>query len=179
MKIYTKTGDDGSTSLFDGTRVQKNHLRVAAYGDIDELNSVLGVALTFIADTKTKQLLLTIQKDLFALGAQLANPTHKKQKSKADFSAEQVSYLETHIDQCEAMIPPIKTFILPGGSKAGASLDWARTVCRRAERQMLTLHHTEPIDEILIHYINRLSDLLFMLARVVNLQENTPDIPWA
>lgn len=178
-KIYTKTGDDGTTSLFDGTRVSKNDARIDTYGDIDELNSLLGVVVAHLSNQKDIQtLLLGIQRDLFALGAQLANPSHKKQKDKSQFSEEKVTKLENAIDQLEKEIDPIKSFILPGGSVAAAYLDYARTVCRRGERKMVSLLKGDPESLIFIRYVNRLSDLLFIIARVVNKRSKIKDIPW-
>lgn len=178
MKIYTKTGDDGTTALFDGTRVAKDHQRVDTYGDVDELNASLGVAIASLNDEEIKKLLLQIQRDLFALGAKLANPQHKKQKAKADFGENKITALEKAIDQCESEIDPIKNFILHGGSITTAYLDLARTVCRRAERKLVSLNQNETIDPLILIYLNRLSDLLFMLGRVVNKRLGVKDIPW-
>lgn len=179
MKIYTKTGDLGETSLFDGTRVLKNNERVSCYGDVDELNSVLGVALSFINHETVRSFLLEIQRDLFALGAGLANPKHKKQKEKADFNETKVAALEKAIDEIEKQIDPIKNFILPGGSQASSFLDLARTVCRRAERKVVELKTREEVDSLFVVYLNRLSDYLFMLSRFVNKKEGYKDIIWS
>lgn len=178
MKIYTRTGDDGTTCLFDGTRVSKSHQRVDAYGDIDETNAILGLVISSSQDMSVNELLLKIQKDLFALGAQLANPKHQKQKSKADFTDEKILFLEQAIDQADSEIDPIKYFILHGGTITAAYLDLARTVCRRAERKMVLLAQTETVEPVLITYVNRLSDLLFMLARLVNKRQNVRDREW-
>lgn len=178
MKIYTKTGDDGTTALFDGTRVPKNHERVELYGDVDELNSVIGVAASFLKHEDFLKELHGIQKDLFALGAQLANPKHKKQKDKADFSAEKVTALEQSIDRMEKLLVPMTSFILPGGSLAAAFLHLARTVCRRAERKLVALAAHEDIDPLYMHFLNRLSDYLFVAARYANFLEKTSDVPW-
>lgn len=179
MKIYTKTGDNGTTSLFDGTRVDKDHLRVEAYGDIDELNAMLGVVMAPLKKgEEMRSRLLNIQRDLFALGAQLANPRHKKQKSKSDFGKEKIEEIEKAIDALEEECGPITTFILPGGSFASAFLELARTVCRRAERRMICLNRREALDPVLLIYINRLSDLLFMMARGVNKKLGVLDILW-
>lgn len=179
MKIYTKTGDDGTTSLFDGTRVPKNDLRIDAYGDVDELNSCLGVLRAKTGSFQDVQgLITTIQADLFALGAKLANPTQRKQKQKANFSADKITYLEQAIDKCESEIDPITEFMLPGGSEASAFCDLARTVCRRAERKMITLNHQESVDPSLLIYMNRLSDLLFMMARTLNKRSGVKDLAW-
>lgn len=178
MKIYTKTGDDGTTSLFDGTRVPKNDPRVDAYGDIDELNAFLGIVVTSVKDKETRALLLKIQRDLFALGAQMANPTRRKQKAKADFPADKITYLEKAIDVCVDQLPPITEFMLPGGSFPSALLEGARTICRRAERKLVSLSKSENLDSTLLIYLNRLSDLLFMMARIENKKAGTADIPW-
>ncbi|HBF12746.1 MAG TPA: cob(I)yrinic acid a,c-diamide adenosyltransferase [Deltaproteobacteria bacterium] len=177
-KIYTKTGDDGTTSLFDGTRVKKNHSRIQAYGDVDELNSVIGCAFSFIKDQELKSQLAQVQKDLFALGAKLANPTHKKQKAKSDFPVSKVSFLEQAIDAFDKELPPMKGFILPGGTQGASQLHLARTVCRRAERNLLALKKEEDFENVFEVYINRLSDYLFMAARMANHREGIADIPW-
>ena len=169
MKIYTKTGDDGTTGLLGGTRVPKDHLRVAAYGDVDELNALLGV-VKVEADGRLGRLLGEIQRDLFALGAQLADPTARlaSRKAKATVGATQTRRLERAIDKAEASLPALTAFVLPGGTSLGAHLHLARTVCRRAERAMITLHRDTPLDRHLLEYVNRLSDLLFVLARTAN-----------
>lgn len=178
MKIYTKTGDDGTTSLFDGTRVSKDHERVDLYGEVDELNGIIGLALTHIQDQSFRDTLMQIQKDLFALGAKLANPDHKKQKEKADFDETKVEFLETNIDTMESGLQPMKNFILPGGTTASGTLHLARCVCRRCERKTVHLAKTEQIDTLHIQYLNRLSDYLFVAARFANHLQNTPDIEW-
>lgn len=179
MKIYTKTGDDGTTSLFDGTRVKKDDLRISAYGDVDELNSCVGLLRSeTIRHQDIQNLLKTIQADLLALGAKLANPTQRKQKQKADFPADKITGLEKTIDRLETEIEPLKEFILPGGSVAGALSDLARSVCRRTERNMIALNRREPVASGLLIYINRLSDLLFMLGRALNKRTGAADLPW-
>lgn len=178
MKIYTKTGDDGTTALFDGARVHKNHERVELYGDVDELNSVIGVAASFLKNEGLRKELHGIQKDLFALGAKLANPKEKKQKNKADFAEEKVTALEKSIDMMEKILVPMTSFILPGGSQAAAFLHLARTVCRRAERKLVALTTHEDIDPLYVHFLNRLSDYLFVAARYANLLEKNLDVPW-
>ncbi len=182
VKIYTKTGDHGETGLFDGSRVAKNDPRVEAYGDVDELNALLGVVLGFIRDDEDiRDCLLTVQRELFVIGAHLADPTARveaKRGEKASLTDEQVTRLEQWIDQFEAALPPLRQFILPGGSKGGAALHHARTVCRRAERQIVALSQQEPVSPLIITYINRLSDLLFVTARLENLRRNRPEIPW-
>ncbi len=171
MKIYTKTGDQGETGLIGGERVPKDHLRVAAYGDVDETNAAIGVAVALeTGASQLRELLLGTQRDLLALGAQLADPTAKigEKEAKAVVDAASVERLEAAIDEREATLPPLTAFILPGGSPVGAQLQLARTVCRRAERSTITLSRSEPIDRIAIVYLNRLSDLLFVLARHTN-----------
>lgn len=179
MKIYTKTGDDGTTSLFDGKRVKKDDLRVATYGDVDELNAMLGICISAMNETDLRDLLLAIQRDLFALGAQLANPAGKKQKSKSDFSSDKISLLEKAIDRFEEELAPMKNFILPGGHRSSAHLHFARTICRRAERFLVTLSGKKKLNPTFVIYLNRLSDLLFVLARVVNKRSGVSDIPWS
>lgn len=178
MKIYTKTGDDGTTSLFDGTRVSKGHARIQAYGDVDELNSLLGLALAGTGPQELKFQLLQIQKDLFALGAQLANPTHKKQKAKSDFNEEKIGGLEKSIDAFESDLEPMKNFILPGGDLMSSWLHLARTVCRRAERHLVLVQKAEALEPLFVKYLNRLSDYLFVAARWANWKAGVKDIPW-
>jgi cob(I)alamin adenosyltransferase len=180
MKIYTKTGDAGDTGLIDGSRVPKHHLRVAAYGDVDELNAVLGVALARKLDPELRELLLAVQRDLFALGAQLADPKARvaERKSKAALGEDRVRRLEAAIDAREAGLPPLVAFVLPGGSELGALLHLARTVCRRAERSIVALAREAALDPLLVVYANRLSDLLFVLARSENQRAGRPEEKW-
>ena len=182
VKIYTKTGDRGETGLFDGTRVLKHAPRVEAYGDVDELNALLGMALAFIReDDDLRTCLLTIQRQLFVVGAHLADPTARveaKRGEKASLTEDAVTQLEQWIDQFEEQIPPLRQFILPGGSKGGATLHHARTVCRRAERRIVALSHEVDLSPLLLTYINRLSDFLFVVARVENLRRQRAEIPW-
>jgi cob(I)alamin adenosyltransferase len=171
VKIYTRTGDKGETGLVDGSRVGKDDLRVAAYGEVDELSATLGVARTLAAHAApVNDLLHAIQKDLFALGAQLADPQARigSKKPKAAFPEDRVRALEDAIDAHGAALPPLQAFILPGGSPLGAQLHVARTVCRRAERSAVALRRREALDPTLVIYLNRLSDLLFVLAREEN-----------
>jgi cob(I)alamin adenosyltransferase len=178
VKIYTRTGDTGDTSLFDGTRVKKSDARVDAYGEVDELNAWIGLARASRLDPELDEELVHIQRDLFALGAELADPADKiaDRVTKATLGDDDVVRLERLIDRLEAELPPLRRFILAGGSPAGAPLHVARTVCRRAERRMVSLE--PPVDAVLLRYVNRLSDLLFVLARVVNHRAGVPEITW-
>ncbi len=177
MKLYTRTGDGGETSLFDGTRVMKDDRRVDAYGEVDELNAWLGLVRASGVDADLDAELVHIQRDLFALGAQLADPADKiaDRVTKAALTAEDVTRLEQLIDLLETEVPPLRRFILAGGTPAGAALHVARTVCRRAERRIVSL---APPDPVLVRYVNRLSDLLFVLARAVNHRGGVPETEW-
>ncbi len=179
MKIYTRTGDSGETALFDGTRVPKSDARVAAYGDVDELSAWLGLVHASGVEHRLAEMIERIQHDLFAVGARLADPSHKiaGRVTKAAVSAADVSRLEGWIDALEADLPPLRKFILAGGSAAGASLHVARTVCRRAERAIVGLGEGAFEPELLI-YINRLSDLLFVMARAVNHHAGIAEVEW-
>jgi cob(I)alamin adenosyltransferase len=179
VKIYTRTGDTGDTGLFDGTRVRKSDPRVAAYGDVDELNAWLGLVRASGADEQISAMLQQIQRDLFALGARLADPAHRiaERVSKAAVSADDVATLERWIDTLEAQLPPLRKFILAGGSSSGAMLHVARTVCRRAERTMSVLGADAFEPELLV-YVNRLSDLLFVMARFVNMRAGAAEVEW-
>ncbi len=171
-KIYTRTGDMGTTGLGDGTRVAKDSLRVVAMGDVDELNSVLGLLLTEPISASIRDCLTSIQHDLFNMGGEICMPGY------ALIKAERVAALETILDSWNDTLPALKEFILPGGSRAAAYCHLARTVCRRAERQMHTLNSHEKITEISLQYINRLSDLLFVLCRILNSEAGMPDVLW-
>ena len=179
VKIYTKTGDRGETSLFDGTRVSKTDLRVAAYGDVDELQAVIGLAVANALDRELAEMLVTLQRDLFALGARLADPSHKiaPRVSKIVIDDASVARLEQWIDALDAGLPPLRHFIVSGGSPGGAALHLARTVCRRAERAVLTLD-AETVEPILLIYLNRLSDLLFVMARAANHRAGIAETEW-
>jgi cob(I)alamin adenosyltransferase len=179
VKIYTKTGDSGETSLFDNTRVSKADARVDAYGEVDEVNACLGAARAAGVDEEIASLIEALQKDLFALGAQLADPSSRIawRVTKASIGEANVERLEQAIDRLEATLPPLRRFILPGGSPAGALLHLARTVCRRAERRVIALG-ADAVDPILIVYVNRLSDLLFVMARAVNHRAAMPETEW-
>ncbi len=179
MKIYTKTGDRGETGLFGGPRVSKDAPRIEAYGTVDELNSVLGIARSQLADGEIHALVGRIQNDLFALGAQLATPDPAAHQTALIGPAETAA-LEAAIDHFESGLDPLTQFILPGGVPAAAHLHLARTVCRRAERRLVTLarESVEPISGELVVYLNRLSDLLFVLARAANRAAGAADVPW-
>jgi len=178
MKIYTRTGDSGETSLFDGTRVKKDDARVDAYGEVDELNAWLGLARAAGLDLALDDEIVRLQRDLFALGAQLADPADKiaARVTKAALGDDDVTRLEDAIDRLESEVPPLRRFILAGGTPAGATLHLARTVCRRAERRIVALE--PPVDPVLVRYVNRLSDLLFVLARVVNHRGGVAETEW-
>lgn len=180
MKIYTRTGDRGETGLFGGGRVRKNALRVEAYGEVDELNATLGLCAAALSDPDLLPLLLEIQRDLLAMGAQLADVRKEKATSpeRADFPGEKVAVLERAIDRFEATLPPLRRFILQGGCEAGVRLHLARTVCRRAERRIAALAEQEEVAPVILAYINRLSDLLFILARLVNQRAGTAETAW-
>ena len=181
MKIYTRTGDDGSTALFGGGRVEKAHPRVAAYGDVDELNSVLGWALTQISSAETAQRVQLVQHDLFTLGAELATPPTPEGRRRPEtppLPTERVAEMEEWIDDADRELEPLRAFVLPGGSAAAAALHVARTVCRRAERAVVALAAAEPVPTEVLVYLNRLSDLLFTLARLENHRAGCEDVLW-
>ncbi len=179
MKIYTKTGDKGETGLFGGARVSKASERVSAYGDIDELNSVLGVVRAHDGDPWLDARLGEIQHDLFAVGAELAkNPDKDVELGIPVVADADVKRLEDAIDTLDRDLAPLKMFVLPGGTKAASFLHVARTTCRRAERALVTLAAHEPVRGELVRYVNRLSDLLFIMARHSNHRANLPDVPW-
>jgi cob(I)alamin adenosyltransferase len=180
VKIYTKQGDRGQSVLFDGTRVPKDHLRLETYGTIDELNSHLGLARAHIQDTPLAELLLTLQLQLFELGSDLATPLGAPNEAKvARVGPERITFLERQIDEATSQLPALKRFILPGGSVAAAELHVARTICRRAERLLVTLMHEVPVGDHLLIYLNRFSDLLFVLARVANQRGGLADVEWS
>ena len=179
MKIYTRTGDTGETSLFDGTRVRKSDARVAAYGDVDELNAWLGLVRANGVGDDLSEMLVQIQRDLFALGARLADPAHRiaERVAKAAVASADILRLEQWIDALEGELPPLRRFILPGGTAAGALLHVARTTCRRAERAIALLEAQSIEPEVLV-YVNRLSDLLFVMARATNQRSAVPELEW-
>lgn len=178
VKIYTKKGDAGQTGLFGGGELPKDDLRIAAYGTVDELNAVAGLAQVQSEIPKVSSALREVQKQLFVLGAELATLKPSDSMLKGFIQDQHVSQLEGQIDRWEETLSPLKNFILPGGGKTAASLHLARTVCRRAERQMVTLHRRQPLRPVLLKYINRLSDWFFVLSRIANHLEHKPDILW-
>ena len=179
MKIYTKTGDDGETGLFGGPRVVKHHPRIAAYGDVDELNAVIGWARCESPPRETPEALARVQGQLFAVGAELASPNPPAMGTEM-IGDKQIAFLEQTIDWHESGLAPLREFILPGGSRGAAALHMARTVCRRAERNVVALSQTpgEQVSPRIIIYMNRLSDLLFVLARTANAEAGRGDVPW-
>jgi cob(I)alamin adenosyltransferase len=178
MKIYTKTGDEGKTSLFGGTRVAKDANRIEAYGAVDELNSQIGVARSLKPPGEIDRILDEIQHDLFVLGSDLATPELKQRKRIEVIEARHVEKLERTIDRLDAMLEPLKNFVLPGGSRIGAELHLARTICRRAERGIVNLLRKGDIGTTPFVYLNRLSDLLFVMARYVNKLAGIDEVQW-
>ncbi len=171
-KIYTRTGDDGTTGLGDGSRVDKDDLRVEAFGALDELNSSIGLVLAQQLPDDIAELLHQIQHELFDAGGELCVPGHRT------LTGAYCRRLEQRLDQLNAELPPLKEFILPGGSVAASHCHLARSVCRRAERRLVSLHKQQPINLATLHYLNRLSDLLFVLARFLNRQAGVEDTLW-
>jgi len=181
MRIYTRTGDAGETGLFGGGRVPKDHPRVQAYGDVDELNSALGVVRSTQPVHFMDQLLEAIQRDLFSLGGHLATPDPGKVKEaleKAELSAERIVIFERTMDEADKELPPLRAFVLPAGTPKACALHLARTVCRRAERSVVSLSHEETVPNLFLVYLNRLSDLLFTLARLANHRDGAGDVTW-
>lgn len=181
MKIYTRTGDQGQTSLFGGGRVAKDHLRVTAYGDVDELNAALGAVMACEPVELERALLESVQRDLFAIGGQLASPQPGKVAKalvKAELPTGRVEALEAAIDRADGELAPLSAFVLPGGTMKAALLHVARTVCRRAERSVVGLDRDERVADPILPYLNRLSDLLFTLARLANQRAQVPDRTW-
>ena len=180
MKIYTKTCDKGETSLFGGERVKKSAQRLKAYGTIDELNSFIGLTVVETADSRVRELLQKIQEKLFVLGADLATPENEKTKKINVFRIDNsfISFTEENIDRFQKELDELKSFILPGGTKSGSLLHVSRAVCRRAEREIVELEKTEKINKNIIVYLNRLSDLFFVLSRYENKIAGKPDIIW-
>jgi cob(I)alamin adenosyltransferase len=181
MSIYTRGGDSGETGLFGGGRVPKTHPRVAAYGAVDELNSLMGWAITRTTTETVRDRLRTLQHDLFALGAELATPSPAEGRTRPStpgVPAARVIEMERWIDEAETTLPPLREFILPGGSEGAAALHVARTVCRRAEREVVALGRSEALDPMVLTYLNRLSDLLFTFARLENHGLGADDAVW-
>ena len=181
MKIYTRTGDAGETGLFGGGRVPKDDSRVSAYGDVDELNSAIGLARATAPTDFHDALLESIQRDLFSIGGHLATPDPDKVRAaleKATLAEGRVEVMEAAIDAADQELPPLRAFVLPGGTAKAAGLHLARTVCRRAERSVVRLGHEADVHELFVVYLNRLSDLLFTLARLANHREGRGDVTW-
>lgn len=180
MKIYTKQGDAGDTALYGGQTARKDAPRVEAYGQVDELNAAVGLARALLdqADGEVEAILGGLQSDLFTLGAELATPPGVENKASVPIAEADVARLERIIDRLQEELAPQKHFVLPGGTTAAAALHLARTVCRRAERATVALAKAEPVSGTLLIYLNRLSDLLFVLARTCNARTDTPDVPW-
>jgi cob(I)alamin adenosyltransferase len=179
MKIYTRTGDAGSTGLFGGPRVSKDDDRIEAYGTVDELNAAIGAVRSAGVPADVEAQLATIQSELFALGAELATPDPDQHHLRT-IDKSHIELLEQWIDAHEETLPPLKNFILPAGTLGASLMHLARSICRRAERRVVTLarRHEASVSEELMIYLNRLSDLLFVLSRVVNARANVPDAPW-
>jgi len=181
LKIYTKTGDKGDTGLIGGSRISKSDLRIIAYGEVDEANSHIGLIITNIEKNSifddVRKILLNVQQDLFVLGAELANPNTLKDENML-VKREMISTIEKYIDNFESELPPISNFILPGGSIESSLLHICRTVVRRAETSAVALAKEQKINEEILTYLNRISDLFFVLARVTNKRQKRDDIPW-
>lgn len=181
LRIYTRTGDTGDTGLFGGGRVPKDAVRVDAYGEVDELNAAIGLAAAISADQRIDDVLAPVQRDLFSVGAILATPDRDKmreQLAKARLDGARIGELERAIDAAEESLPPLKAFVLPGGSPKASALHVARTVCRRAERRVVQLAREEEIPGDVVIYLNRLSDLLFVLARLANERDGAAEVTW-
>lgn len=177
MKIYTKTGDKGETGLIGGKRVAKDDARIEATGQVDELSSVIGIVISFSDDMELREALVKIQRTLFVLGADLATPSGEK-IAIPRLSPSKISDLEAIIDKTDAELPKIQSFVLPGGSKTASLMHLARTICRKAERTVITLNRYEKVNEAVPIYLNRLSDLLFVLARGINYKKKIPETLW-
>jgi cob(I)alamin adenosyltransferase len=178
MKVYTKTGDKGTTALFGGARVPKNHIRIEAYGTVDELNSYIGLIRDSLDDKQLRKILKEIQDRLFTTGAILATDPSKKNVKTPDLKDTDVSVLENEIDSMEEQLEPLKSFILPGGHPTVSFCHVARCVCRRAERLTVALNQIEPVLPLTIQYLNRLSDYLFVLARFICKLKNAEEVCW-
>lgn len=178
MKIYTKGGDKGQTSLIGGTRVPKHHIRIESYGTVDELNSWIGVLRDTIEDAAVKNLLIEIQDRLFTIGSLLAADPEKSKMKLPELYEDDIKLLEKEIDAIDAAVPPMKSFVLPGGHLAVSHCHVARCVCRRAERNVIHLSETAPVSELILQYMNRLSDYLFMLSRKLTQDLGVEETPW-
>ncbi len=176
MKIYTKTGDQGQTGLWGGKRVRKDDLRIQTYGTVDECNAAIGLARSVLSDPDLDQELYQIQNQLFVVGSDLASDLELENVPRVQ--AVDITGLEQGIDRFEAELAPLQQFILPGGTQAAAYLHLARTICRRGERWAVNLAAEEEINPFVVQYLNRLSDFLFVAARLANARQQTPDIPW-
>ena len=181
MKIYTRTGDRGETSLFGAGRIGKGHVRVEAFGTVDELNAAIGLAATQVSDPTIRERLEALQHDLFAIGAELATPPATEGRVRPDtpgWSGGRTAEMEGWIDEAVAELPELRAFVLPGGTSAAAALHVARTMCRRSERAVVRLAESEEVGEDVLAYLNRLSDLLFTLARCENHRAGAGDVEW-
>jgi cob(I)alamin adenosyltransferase len=178
MKIYTKKGDKGYTSLIGGVRVSKNSLRINSYGTLDELNASIGLVRDVIKDSHTNQILYKIQNQLFNIGSHLASHPEKSNMKLPDIDASEITLMETEIDAMNEVLPPLAHFILPGGHIHVSFCHLARCVCRRAERLVVDLNEAEKVDAIIIQYLNRLSDYLFVLGRKIAMDENVEEVKW-
>jgi cob(I)alamin adenosyltransferase len=178
MKVYTKTGDAGTTALLGGTRVAKNHLRLEAYGSLDELNSWIGLLRDLDKNEERRNFLYTIQDRLFTIGSHLATAPGKNIRHLPQYSEEDTANLEEAIDQLEKKLPALKNFILPGGHPTVSQAHIARCVCRRAERLVVHLHEHEPLDSVILSYLNRLSDYLFVYARAIGQELGAEEVSW-
>ena len=178
MKIYTKTGDKGTTALFGGKRVSKADLRIDAYGTVDELNSFLGLVRDQEINQKRKDIIIEIQNTLFVVGSNLATEPGNTKVKTPSLGESDIEFLENEIDKMESELPPLKTFVLPGGHQSVSFCHVARTVCRRAERMSIALNELENVEPVIIKYLNRLSDYLFVLSRKMALELGANEIPW-
>lgn len=178
VKIYTKTGDKGQTGLLGGTRVPKHHMRIEAYGTVDELNSWIGMLRDSIADEHHKNILIETQDRLFTIGSSLASDPKKSKVKIPQLSEDDITLFEKEMDAMDAVLPPMKHFVLPGGNEIVSKCHITRCVCRRAERRVNHLAENEPVDELIIKYLNRLSDYLFMLSRKLAYDLKATETPW-